>query len=134
MKSATKNIEISKFGMVFYNNLLSIPLLVPFAFSFGEVGTILSTMEVVTDIKFIITNLIAGSMGFFLNLASLWCVSSTSATTYALVGSVNKIPVSLLGAFLFQTVITSQGATYIMISMCGGFIYSYVKLQEARKR
>jgi len=133
-KSATKNIELSKFGMVYYNNLLSIPLLLPFAFSFGEFATITSTMDVVTDPMFIVVNLVAGSMGFFLNLASLWCLSSTSATTYALVGSVNKIPVSLLGVYLFQTVITAQGALYIIVSMCGGFIYSYVKLQEARNR
>ena len=37
---------------------------------------------------------------------------------------VNKIPVSLLGVYLFKTVITAQGAMYIIISMCGGFIYS----------
>lgn len=134
MKSATKNIDLSKFGMVYYNNLLSIPLLLPFAFSFGEFATISNTMEVVTEPMFVIINLVAGSMGFFLNLASLWCVSSTSATTYALVGSVNKIPVSLLGVWLFQTVITTQGASYIILSMCGGFIYSYVKLQESRNR
>merc|ERR1712224_450163 len=77
MKSATKNIEISKFGMVYYNNLLSIPLLVPFALSFGEFTTIANKMDVVTDMTFIFINLVAGSMGFFLNLASLWCVSST---------------------------------------------------------
>ena len=40
--------------------------------------------------------------------------------------------VSLLGVYFFQTIITAQGAFYIVISMCGGFIYSYVKLQESR--
>ena len=64
MKSATKNIDLSKFGMVYYNNLLSIPLLLPFAFSFGEFATISNTMEVVTDPMFVIINLVAGSMGY----------------------------------------------------------------------
>lgn len=134
MKSVTKNLELSRFGMVFYNNLLSIPLLLPLAISFGELGTMYEHSDVMRAPSFILVNLVAGSMGFFLNLASLWCVSATSATTYALVGSVNKIPVSLLGVWLFDTQINAKGAMYIIVSMCGGFIYSYVKIAESRRK
>uniref|UniRef100_A0A7S2SW66 Sugar phosphate transporter domain-containing protein n=1 Tax=Rhizochromulina marina TaxID=1034831 RepID=A0A7S2SW66_9STRA len=134
MKTATKSVDISKFGMVFYNNLLSVPLLLPLAFGLGEVDTALANLDIITSLNFLFVNIVAGSMGFFLNLASLWCVSATSATTYALVGSVNKIPVALLGAFLFDAAISSQGAIYIGVSMCGGFIYSYVKLTESPRK
>jgi GDP-mannose transporter len=33
----------------------------------------------------------------FLNLATLWCVSNNSATTYAVVGALNKIPLAVVG-------------------------------------
>jgi GDP-mannose transporter len=134
MRSVTtrEDVQLSKFEMVFYNNLLSIPLLLPVSLAFGEFGVLSSSTAVVFSWSFISVNLVAGSMGFFLNLASLWCVGSTSATTYALVGSVNKIPVSLLGMLLFDAVITAQSAAYIAVSMAGGFIYTYVKLMESR--
>ena len=40
-----------------------------------------------------------------------------TATTYAVVGAMNKIPLLLLGAFLFANVITTQQWLYISVSM-----------------
>eukprot|EP00968_Pinguiococcus_pyrenoidosus_P002085 scaffold109_cov252-Pinguiococcus_pyrenoidosus.AAC.70 len=40
---------------------------------------------------FTATNVYAGTVGFLLNLAALWCVGTTSATTYAIIGSFNKV-------------------------------------------
>ena len=128
---ATKTIKLSKFGMVFYNNLLSLPLLLPIAYYRGEFSE-LSTRPDLLSSGFLGLNAFAGSVGFFLNLASLWAVSKNNATTYAIVGSLNKVPVTILGVFFFNAVITAQGATYILISLAGGFIYSAVKLREAR--
>lgn len=104
---------------------------------------------------------IAGVVGFVLNLASLWCNQSVTATTYAVVGAMNKIPLLLLGAVLFTNAITSQQWLYISASMvrpkvtssaravdasrrdsrccaihlaqCGGFLYSYVKFKEKQR-
>ena len=42
-------------------------------------------------------NIYAGFVGFFLNLATLWCMSNNSATTYAVVGALNKIPLAVVG-------------------------------------
>jgi len=131
MRSVTGKLgdKINKFGMVYMNNLLSIPLLLPVAVALGEVDCALENLHVITSRDFLLVNLVAGSMGYLLNLASLWCVSSTSATTYALVGSLNKIPVSLLGVVLFKAVITFEGAVYIGISMLGGFLYTWTKMR-----
>lgn len=60
---------------------------------------------------------LSGVVGFVLNLASLWCNQSVTATTYAVVGAMNKIPLLLLGAVLFTNVITSQQWLYISASM-----------------
>jgi hypothetical protein len=42
-------------------------------------------------------SLYAGAVGFMLNLATLWCVSNTTATTYAVIGALNKIPLAFIG-------------------------------------
>lgn len=130
MKHATQNIKLSKFGMVFYNNVLSTPIMLALALLKGEVTGLVAAGMAPWTAYFAFVNLYAGAMGFLLNLASLWAVSNTSATTYAIVGSVNKVPTALLGYFFFQTPISAQGATFIGVSMVGGFIYSAAKLRK----
>eukprot|EP01052_Picozoa_sp_SAG31_P042302 SAG31_NODE_6679_length_1927_cov_1.693107_2_plen_110_part_00 len=41
MARKSKTMKLSKFGMVFYNNLLSLPILLPCAFAFGEMPAML---------------------------------------------------------------------------------------------
>lgn len=133
LKYATKNVKLSKFGMVFYNNVLCTFFLLPTASIMGEVRVFLNTPAIHT-LDYFVKNVSAGFVGFFLNFASLNCVSQTGPTTYAIIGSLNKIPTSILGWFIFDSVITSQTWFFIGVSMCGGFIYSYAKIQENRRK
>mmetsp|Transcript_13015 Transcript_13015/g.39322 ORF Transcript_13015/g.39322 Transcript_13015/m.39322 type:complete len:214 (+) Transcript_13015:2-643(+) len=135
LKHATQTIDVSKFGLVFYNNLLSLPLLVAIAIAHGEVGVLLEAHgRGAIDARFFAVNAFAGTLGMFLNLASVWCVSATSATTYAVVGALNKIPSTVLGYLLFRTLVTAKMAVYIAVSLAGGFIYSYDKLNHSNAR
>lgn len=129
MKYATKTIQLSKFGMVFYNNLLCTLLLTPVTFINGEFDQFMTTKEIHT-FDYGWKNAFAGFVGFFLNFASLNCVSLTGPTTYAIVGSLNKIPTALLGWTMFDSEISSQTWFFIGISMCGGFLYSYAKMRK----
>lgn len=131
MRLATQTIRLSKFGMVYYNNLLSLALLFPIIAVKGELSVV-ADMTLWTP-AFIFLNVFAGAVGFLLNLASLWCVEKTSATTYAIVGSLNKIPVAILGWVLFQTQITTEASMFISLSMFGGFLYSYAKIAQQKK-
>lgn len=133
MKHATQTIKMSKFGMVFVNNLLCLVFLLPVAYSTGELGLFLRTPAIHTP-DYLSKNVFAGFVGFFLNFASLNCVSVTGPTTYAIVGSVNKIPVALLGWVLFDSVITEKTWFFIGVSMCGGFLYSWAKIQTSRRK
>jgi GDP-mannose transporter len=76
---------------------------------------------------FIWSVVLTGVIGFGLNFASLWCVSSTSATTYAIVGTLNKIPITILGFLLFDTKLTSQGIGFVVLATLGGLLYGYAK-------
>lgn len=133
MKHATQSIKMTKFGMVFVNNVLCVVFLLPVAYLFGEVSLFLNTPAIHT-VDYTIKNLFAGFVGFFLNFASLNCVQITGPTTYAIVGSVNKIPVTILGYFLFDSVITGETWFYICVSLCGGFLYSYAMLPSSKKK
>ena len=107
MRYATSNIQLSKFGMVYYNSLLSMVILFIFCLMKNEFQTVMRP-EILTT-QFVIATVIAGVCGFGLNFASLWCVSSTSATTYAIVGSLSKVPVAILSFWLFNAKVTLEG-------------------------
>eukprot|EP00591_Stephanopyxis_turris_P017140 CAMPEP_0195540066 /NCGR_PEP_ID=MMETSP0794_2-20130614/50383_1 /TAXON_ID=515487 /ORGANISM="Stephanopyxis turris, Strain CCMP 815" /LENGTH=259 /DNA_ID=CAMNT_0040674127 /DNA_START=714 /DNA_END=1493 /DNA_ORIENTATION=- len=133
MKFVTNTVKLSRFGMVFYNNLLCAIFLLPLAFLLGEVGTFLNTPAIHTW-GYLANNIVAGFVGFFLNFSSLNCVAVTGPSTYAIIGSLNKIPTSFLGYFLFDSVITAQTWFFICVSMVGGFLYSYAKIQSSAKK
>eukprot|EP00934_Nitzschia_sp_Nitz4_P000328 Nitzschia sp. Nitz4//scaffold27_size158506//87913//89149//NITZ4_002604-RA/size158506-snap-gene-0.201-mRNA-1//1//CDS//3329545500//328//frame0 len=133
MKFATKNVKLSKFGMVFYNNLLCIFFLLPAAYMMGQVQVFFAT-DAIHTVDYFTKNVFAGFVGFFLNFASLNCVSVTGPTTYAIIGSVNKIPVAFLGYILFDNAITRETWFFICVSMAGGFLYSYAKIQTSRQK
>jgi hypothetical protein len=44
----------------------------------------------------------SGVVGFAISFCSLWFLSSTTPTTYSLVGSLNKIPLAVIGLLTFQ--------------------------------
>lgn len=130
MKFATNNVKLTKFGMVYVNNVLCTVFLLPVAFLLGEVQMFVRTPAVHT-LDYFTKNFFAGFVGFFLNFASLNCVQATGPTTYAIVGSLNKIPVAILGYLLFDNVITGETWFFIAVSMCGGFLFSYAKLRTS---
>ena len=133
MKYATKHVKLSKFGMVFVNNLLCVFFLLPAAFWRGEIYAFISS-ESLHTLDYFGKNCVAGFMGFFLNFAALNCVSATGPTTYAVVGSLNKVPVALLGYLMFDNVISRETWFFIWVSLCGGFLYSYAKIRETNQK
>ncbi|CAM9871259.1 unnamed protein product, partial [Discosporangium mesarthrocarpum] len=74
-------------------------------------------------------NVFAGGLGFALNFAALWCVSCNSATTYAVVNTVNNFPLAIIGHVVFSSPISVQQWEYIMFNMLGGMVYSYAKIK-----
>lgn len=126
MRFASTNIKLPRFGMVYYNNLLSAMLLLPACIANGEMGALLD--PTIMTREFVFWNCIAGFLGFYLNFASLWCVAVTSATTYAVVGALNKVPITILGFVLFNAKMTHQGIMYVAVASFGGLLFGYAKL------
>ncbi|CAI5743059.1 unnamed protein product [Hyaloperonospora brassicae] len=131
MRYATSrsSLKISKFGMAFYNNLISLPLLVPPLVLNGEAFTVWSN-PLLSNWNFTMLLFISGVLGVGLNLASFWCVSITSATTYATVGGLNKIPTTFIGVLLLGEPLKPETAIYVMFGMVGGILYGYAKFKE----
>mmetsp|Transcript_22984 Transcript_22984/g.63757 ORF Transcript_22984/g.63757 Transcript_22984/m.63757 type:complete len:473 (+) Transcript_22984:28-1446(+) len=133
MKHATEKVKLSKFGMVFYNNVLCVVFLLPVAAAMGQTMTF-STTPAIHTADYALKNLFAGLVGFLLNFASLNCVAVSGPTTYVTIGALNKVPVAFLGYWLFDSAISRETWFFIAVSMCGGFLYSFAKLQSSSSR
>ena len=133
LKFATKSVKLSKFGMVFYNNVLCSLFLFPVSVMNGEFNTFLSTPALHT-VDYAVKNAFAGFVGFFLNFASLNCVAQTGPTTYAMIGSLNKIPTAFIGYWIFDSVISEETWTFISISLLGGILYTIAKLRAGKRK
>jgi GDP-mannose transporter len=115
--------EIGRYGPVFYNNLLSLPFLAP--------SCIATLPDLLGDIyespysaKMCLLMMIL--VGSVMTFASFWCMKMTSPTTYSVTGALNKIPLAIMGIFIFGHTPSGLGWTGIGIALSGGVVYTWL--------
>jgi GDP-mannose transporter len=123
--------EIGRYGPVFYNNLLSLPFLIlPAAITCPGLADKLQTTSGGGALCLTLMLLVGAVMTF----ASFWCMKLTSPTAYSVMGSLNKVPLSLIGIVLFGTYPTTLGAMGITVSLTGGTLYAWATSQMNSQR
>eukprot|EP00727_Mastigamoeba_balamuthi_P004506 m51a1_g14053 hypothetical protein (319) ;mRNA; f:1205097-1206614 len=131
MRTALKGVAKNEFMAVFLNNSIAIPLALPFLLYSGGISTSVGWLLEAgwgTSLLFLVN----GIIGFALSLSSFWCVKSTSPTTYAMVGALNKIPLAAIGWMLFETKMTPLGTASIVTGLAGGVLYTHCKNQQRK--
>ena len=133
VKTVTTNkSSLSEFSMVYYNNLLSLPLMFLLAWYFGEIPGALQE-PALGNPWFVCAATFSGVLGFGISFASLWFLSQTTATTYSLVGSLNKIPLAVLGILLFNTPTTISNLASIFLGLAAGVLFVRAKQTGVQK-
>jgi len=120
----------SELQIVFYNNLLAIPLILPVILSSGEFSGLFSMDPSFFSTQFVITLILNGISGVLISASSFWAVKTTSPTTYSIVGTLNKIPLTVLSFFVFDAPVNTFGAIGIALSLGAGVAYSIFKFQD----
>jgi len=128
MKIAMKGTKLSEFGSVFYNNVLSIPLVLMLVLGDGVEG--IHDYPHWNNPGFIVVAVFSGFSSVCISFASFWTVKATSPTTYSVVGSLNKIPLTIIGVIVFNTPLSLLGGVSIVIGLSGGVVYSLFKHKE----
>jgi GDP-mannose transporter len=62
-----------------------------------------------------------------LSFTSLWFLSTTTATAFSLVGSLNKVPIALLGLFAFGAPATPQNIASIGVGLAASAVFVLAK-------
>ncbi|KAI7851381.1 triose-phosphate transporter family-domain-containing protein [Circinella umbellata] len=129
MRKRIKLTNFKDFDTVYYNNLLSIPLLLVPSLLLEDWSTSNFQMNFPEEQRNarIWAMIFSGASAFGMSYASAWCVRTTSSTTYSMVGSLNKLPIAISGIVFFGDPATFSNVTAIMIGFSAGLVYSYAK-------
>eukprot|EP00753_Platysulcus_tardus_P010080 PLAT2484.4.p1 GENE.PLAT2484.4~~PLAT2484.4.p1 ORF type:complete len:359 (-),score=172.66 PLAT2484.4:70-1146(-) len=130
IKSASEGLKLTALQKAYYNNLISMPIIIVAVLASGEWVDVIASPLLRTP-AFVVMLFLSGGAGFTLGLSSFWCVSATSPTTYAIVGSLNKVPLAIISALLFGSTQTGQGLLYSALSLAAAVYYSCVKAKIA---
>ncbi len=120
---------------MFYNNLLSIPVLI--------IGSVLvedwSSENVARNFppesrnSLVIGMIYSGLGTIFISYCSAWCIRVTSSTTYSMVGALNKLPMAVSGFIFFSAPVTFGSVSAVLIAFVSGVVYAWAKVVESAK-
>ncbi|CAO3617007.1 unnamed protein product [Cunninghamella echinulata] len=129
MRKRIKLTNFKDFDTVYYNNLLSIPLLIIPSFIFEDWSSenFAATFPPEIRSQMIYAMVFSGVSAFVMSYASAWCVRTTSSTTYSMVGALNKLPIAASGILFFGDPASFANVTAIIVGFIAGLVYSYAK-------
>ncbi|KAI9272511.1 golgi GDP-mannose transporter [Sporodiniella umbellata] len=129
MRKRIKLTNFKDFDTVFYNNFISIPLLIIPSFIFEDWSAENLAINFPSDIRqqMIVAMVFSGASAFAMSYASAWCVRTTSSTTYSMVGALNKLPIAASGMLFFNDPPTFGSVLAIIVGFVAGIVYSLAK-------
>jgi len=135
MRKRIKLTNFKDFDTMFYNNLLTIPILLASSFLVEDWSAVNLAKNFPLDVR----NAIIGAMVFtglssiFISYTSAWCVRATSSTTYSMVGALNKLPIAVSGLIFFDAPVTIPSVAAIFVGFVSGIVYALAKVRESSK-
>ncbi|OGM42453.1 GDP-mannose transporter 1 [Aspergillus bombycis] len=135
MRKRIKLTNFKDFDTMFYNNLLSIPVLVVLTGLMEDWSSVnINRNFPTTDRSSIMFAMIlSGLSSVFISYTSAWCVRVTSSTTYSMVGALNKLPIALSGLIFFDAPVTFPGVSAIVVGFVSGIVYAIAKIKQNAK-
>ncbi|KAI7869692.1 GDP-mannose transporter [Spinellus fusiger] len=136
MRKRIKLTNFKDFDTVYYNNMLSIPLLIIPSLLFEDWSAENLQKNFPADIRqqIMYAMVFSGVSAFVMSYASAWCVRTTSSTTYSMVGALNKLPLAASGILFFGDPATLANVAAIGIGFIAGLVYSYGKTVDNRPK
>ncbi|ORY28767.1 hypothetical protein BCR39DRAFT_533738 [Naematelia encephala] len=132
-----KRIKITGFkdwDSMFYNNLLSIPILVVFSVLIEDWGAESLALNFPAANRVILLSAIAfsGAAAVSISYSTAWCVRVCGSTTYSMVGALNKLPVAASGLLFFGDPVNFGNVTAIGVGGLAGIVYAVAKTNQAK--
>ncbi|CZT13265.1 probable GDP-mannose transporter [Rhynchosporium graminicola] len=134
MRKVIKKMNFKDWDTMFYNNLLTIPVLFLCSFIFENWSSVnLEKNFPIESRKNLMAGMVySGLATIFISYCSAWCIRVTSSTTYSMVGSLNKLPIAISGLIFFSAPVTFGSVSAIIIGFVSGIVYTWAKLRQTQ--
>ncbi|KAE8349794.1 GDP-mannose transporter [Aspergillus coremiiformis] len=135
MRKRIKLTNFKDFDTMFYNNLLSIPVLIVLTCFMEDWSSanINRNFPPVDRNSIMFAMILSGLSSVFISYTSAWCVRVTSSTTYSMVGALNKLPIALSGLIFFDAPMTFPSVSAIFVGFVSGIVYAIAKIKQNAK-
>jgi len=130
-KKLIQDIELKNkvMGSVWYTNIFSIPIMMGFALMKSEQRTFFSGIQNLEPmgIVFLLSSCLVGTG---ISYAGWWARDVCSATTYTLVGVLNKMGTITVNVLIWDNHASWQGLGALMFCLLGGTLYQQAPLRR----
>ncbi|WFC95996.1 GDP-mannose transporter into the lumen of the Golgi [Malassezia brasiliensis] len=133
MRKRIKLTGFKDWDTMFYNNLLSIPVLIVMSLAVENwsAETLQRNFPEGRRYGLMFAIFLSGTGGVFISYTTAWCIRTTSSTTYSMVGALNKLPLALSGMVFFGNKVTFYNSTGIALGFLAGIVYAVGKNKQA---
>ncbi|KAF2262104.1 UDP-galactose transporter [Lojkania enalia] len=135
MRKRIKLTNFKDFDTMYYNNLLTIPILLAASLFVEDWSSTNIAKNFPADKRnpLFIAMLFSGLSTVFISYTSAWCVRVTSSTTYSMVGALNKLPIAISGLVFFDAPVTFGSVSAIFVGFISGIVYAVAKIRQNTK-
>ncbi|KAJ5888909.1 GDP-mannose transporter [Penicillium taxi] len=135
MRKRIKLTNFKDFDTMFYNNLLSVPILIVATFLVEDWSSANLARNFPESNRngIYIAMILSGLSSVFISYTSAWCVRVTSSTTYSMVGALNKLPIAVSGLVFFDAPVTFPSVSAIAVGFVSGLVYAVAKIKQNAK-
>jgi len=134
MRKRIKVTGFSDWDSMFYNNLLSIPVLILFSFFVEDWGSDNIDRNFPPETRTLLLSAIAfsGAAAVGISYTTAWCIRVTSSTTYSMTGALNKLPVAASGMIFFGDAVTFGSVSAVSVGFFAGVLYAIAKNNQKK--
>lgn len=127
-----KALGFADMDTMFYNNMLSIPILLVWSVIFEDwsAENLSRNFPAESRNAIILMMIVTGLLSIGISYCSGWCIRVTSSTTYSMVGALNKLPIAVLGLLFFDSEVTLKKVLAISLGFAAGLVYSLAKVKQ----
>jgi GDP-mannose transporter len=135
MRKKMKGMGFSDWDTMFYNNLLSVPVLILSSFLMEDWSSASLTRNFPPETRNVLLFAIAfsGAAAVGISYTTAWCIRVTSSTTYSMVGALNKLPVAASGMIFFGDPVNFGSVSAISVGFLAGVLYAIAKNNQKKE-
>lgn len=132
MRKRIKLTNFKDFDTMYYNNLLSIPILLVASLLLEDWSSENISLNFPPENRTAVwmAMIISGATSVGISYCSGWCIRVTSSTTYSMVGALNKLPIALSGLVFFDAPINFFSISSIFVGFAAGLVYVVAKQKQ----